>query len=42
LPVAARAQQSDHVRRIAVLLDWDENDPSQKAEPVRTPAPTLK
>jgi putative tryptophan/tyrosine transport system substrate-binding protein len=29
-PVAARAQQSDRVRRIGVLMGWDENDPVAK------------
>ena len=26
-PLAARAQQGDRVRRIGVLMPWDENDP---------------
>jgi putative ABC transport system substrate-binding protein len=26
-PLAARAQQSDRVRRIGVLMSFDENDP---------------
>jgi putative ABC transport system substrate-binding protein len=26
-PLAARAQQADHARRIGVLMGWDENDP---------------
>jgi putative ABC transport system substrate-binding protein len=26
-PLAARAQQRDRVRRIGVLMGWDENDP---------------
>jgi putative ABC transport system substrate-binding protein len=30
-PVAARAQQGDRVRRIGVLLAYDENDPAAKA-----------
>jgi putative ABC transport system substrate-binding protein len=30
-PVVARAQQSDHVRRIGVLMSYDENDPQAKA-----------
>jgi putative tryptophan/tyrosine transport system substrate-binding protein len=30
-PVAARAQQPDRVRRIGVLMGWDENDPEAKA-----------
>jgi putative tryptophan/tyrosine transport system substrate-binding protein len=30
-PLAARAQQPDRVRRIGVLMPWDENDPSMKA-----------
>jgi putative ABC transport system substrate-binding protein len=30
-PLAARAQQGDHVRRIGVLLAYDENDPLGKA-----------
>ena len=30
LPLAARAQQGDRVRRIAVLVPFDENDPEQK------------
>ena len=29
-PVAARAQQGDRVRRIGVLLPYDENDPLAK------------
>ena len=29
-PLAARAQQGDRVRRIGVLLPYDENDPVQK------------
>ena len=29
-PLAARAQQGDHVRRIGVLMGGDENDPEQK------------
>jgi putative ABC transport system substrate-binding protein len=29
-PLAARAQQSDRVRRIGVLMPWDENDPEGK------------
>jgi putative ABC transport system substrate-binding protein len=31
-PVAARAQQGDRVRRIGVLLTYDENDPLAKAQ----------
>jgi putative ABC transport system substrate-binding protein len=31
-PLAARAQQRDRVRRIGVLLPWDENDPVAKLE----------
>jgi putative ABC transport system substrate-binding protein len=31
LPVAARAQQGDRVRRIGVLLAQDENDPEYKS-----------
>jgi putative tryptophan/tyrosine transport system substrate-binding protein len=31
LPVAARAQQPDRMRRIGVLMGWDENDPEAKA-----------
>ena len=27
LPVVARPQKSDRVRRIGVLMPWDENDP---------------
>ena len=27
LPLAARAQQGDRVRRIGVLMSFDENDP---------------
>jgi hypothetical protein len=30
-PLAARAQQGDHVRRIGVLLPFDENDSVQKS-----------
>jgi putative ABC transport system substrate-binding protein len=30
-PLAARAQQGDRVRRIGVLMPWDENDPLMKA-----------
>jgi putative ABC transport system substrate-binding protein len=30
-PLAAHAQQGDRVRRIGVLLPWDENDPLAKA-----------
>ena len=30
-PLAARAQQGDRVRRIGVLLGYDENDPVRKA-----------
>jgi putative ABC transport system substrate-binding protein len=29
-PVAARAQQGDHIRRIGVLVPWDESDPVYK------------
>jgi putative ABC transport system substrate-binding protein len=29
-PLAARAQQRDRVRRIGVLMPWDENDPTAK------------
>jgi putative ABC transport system substrate-binding protein len=29
-PLAARAQQRDRVRRIGVLMSWDENDPEGK------------
>ena len=29
-PLAARAQQGDRVRRIGVLMSWDENDPLAK------------
>src|SRR6516162_3062394 len=29
-PLAARAQQGDRVRRIGVLMPWDENDPVAK------------
>ena len=31
-PLAVRAQQGDRVRRIGVLLPWDENDPLRKSE----------
>ena len=31
-PLAARAQQGDRVRRIGVLLTYDENDPLAKAQ----------
>jgi len=30
LPLAARAQQGERVRRIGVLMGWDENDPEGK------------
>ena len=30
-PLLARAQQGDRVRRIGVLLGYDENDPVRKA-----------
>ena len=30
-PLAARAQQGDRVRRIGVLMPWDENDPVAKS-----------
>ena len=30
-PLAAVAQQGDRVRRIGVLMSWDENDPVAKA-----------
>jgi putative tryptophan/tyrosine transport system substrate-binding protein len=30
-PLAARAQQGDRMRRIGVLMPWDESDPSMKA-----------
>ena len=30
-PVVARAQQSERIRRIGVLMNGDENDPVQKA-----------
>jgi ABC-type uncharacterized transport system substrate-binding protein len=29
-PLAASAQQGDRVRRIGVLMSWDENDPAVK------------
>ena len=29
-PLAARAQQGDRVRRIGVLMSFDENDPAMK------------
>ena len=29
-PLVARAQQGDGVRRIGVLISWDENDPVEK------------
>ena len=29
-PLAARAQQGDRVRRIGVLMSWEENDPVWK------------
>ena len=32
LPLAARAQQGDRVRRIGVLMPYDENDPAAKAQ----------
>ena len=28
-PLAARAQQGNRVRRIGVLMPWDENDPER-------------
>jgi putative ABC transport system substrate-binding protein len=31
-PLAARAQRSDRVRRIGVLVPWDENDPVAKIQ----------
>ena len=31
-PLAARAQQGDRVRRIGVLMPFDENDPMAKAD----------
>jgi putative ABC transport system substrate-binding protein len=31
-PVTARAQQAEHVRRIGVLITFDENDPVAKSE----------
>src|SRR6516165_9093552 len=31
-PLAARAQQGDRVRRIGVLMPWDENDPLRKSD----------
>jgi putative ABC transport system substrate-binding protein len=31
-PLAARAQQGDRVRRIGVLMPYDENDPAAKAQ----------
>src|SRR5215475_3371408 len=30
-PLRARAQRGDRVRRIGVLMSWDENDPVAKA-----------
>jgi putative ABC transport system substrate-binding protein len=30
-PLAARAQQGDRIRRIGVLMPFDENDPVAKA-----------
>jgi putative tryptophan/tyrosine transport system substrate-binding protein len=30
-PVAARAQQGDRMRRVGVLMGWNENDPEAKA-----------
>ena len=30
-PLAARAQQGDRMRRIGVLMPWNENDPAAKA-----------
>jgi putative ABC transport system substrate-binding protein len=30
-PLASRAQQGDRVRRIGVLMSWDENDPAEKS-----------
>ena len=30
-PVAARAQQGDHVRRVGALISYGENDPEAKA-----------
>ena len=31
-PLAARAQQGDRVRRIGVLLPWEENDSDKKLQ----------
>jgi putative ABC transport system substrate-binding protein len=31
-PLAARAQQGDRVRRIGVLMSYDENDPAAKSQ----------
>jgi putative ABC transport system substrate-binding protein len=31
-PVVARAQQGDRMRRIGMLMGWDENDPGRKAD----------
>src|SRR5271163_4845105 len=31
MPRIARAQQPDRIRRIGVLMGWDENDPEAKA-----------
>src|SRR5262245_64520157 len=31
-PLAARAQQSDRVRRIGVLMGWPESDPEARSE----------
>jgi putative ABC transport system substrate-binding protein len=30
-PLAARGQQSDHMRRIGVLMGWEESDPATQA-----------
>ena len=41
-PIAARAQQSDRVRRVGVLMGYVENDPAAQAQglpPPRTAFP---
>jgi putative ABC transport system substrate-binding protein len=36
-PLAARAQQGERVRRIGVLMSYDENDPLYKTRPPSSP-----
>ena len=37
-PLAARAQQAERVRRIGVLMGFDENDPADKVSAFRVHA----